>query len=66
VQKLLNNGDRFTSKVPVPSDHKYLNDSSLKEVAEFAGISVAATKSRLSRAKKTLCKAFERKEPITS
>jgi RNA polymerase sigma-70 factor (ECF subfamily) len=32
------------------------NDSSLKEVSEFAGISVAATKSRLSRAKKTLRK----------
>jgi RNA polymerase sigma-70 factor, ECF subfamily len=41
-------------------------DSSLKEAAEFAGISVAATKSRLSRAKKTLRKAFERKESITS
>jgi RNA polymerase sigma-70 factor, ECF subfamily len=36
-------------------------DSSLKEVAEFAGISVAATKSRLSRAKKTLRDAFELK-----
>jgi RNA polymerase sigma-70 factor (ECF subfamily) len=32
------------------------DDSSLKEVSEFAGISVAATKSRLSRAKKTLRK----------
>jgi RNA polymerase sigma-70 factor (ECF subfamily) len=42
------------------------NDSSLKEVAQFAGISVAATKSRLSRAKKTLRKAFERKESVTS
>jgi RNA polymerase sigma-70 factor (ECF subfamily) len=41
------------------------NDSSLKEVAEFASISVAATKSRLSRAKKTLRKAFELKESIT-
>jgi RNA polymerase sigma-70 factor, ECF subfamily len=40
-------------------------DSSIKEVAEFAGISVAATKSRLSRAKKTLRRAFERKESIT-
>ena len=39
-------------------------DSSLKEVAEFAGISVAATKSRLSRARKTLRRAFERKEYI--
>jgi RNA polymerase sigma-70 factor, ECF subfamily len=42
------------------------NDSSLKEVADFAGISVAATKSRLSRAKKTLRKAFEQKECTTS
>ena len=41
------------------------NDSSLKEVAEFAGLSVAATKSRLFRAKKTLRKAFELKESIT-
>jgi RNA polymerase sigma-70 factor (ECF subfamily) len=41
------------------------NDSSLKEIAEFAGISVAATKSRLSRAKKTLRKDFELKESIT-
>jgi RNA polymerase sigma-70 factor (ECF subfamily) len=41
------------------------NDSSLRELAEFAGISVAATKSRLSRAKKTLRKAFELKESIT-
>jgi RNA polymerase sigma-70 factor (ECF subfamily) len=32
------------------------NDSSLKEISEFAGISVAATKSRLLRAKKTLRK----------
>jgi RNA polymerase sigma-70 factor, ECF subfamily len=40
------------------------NDSSLRELAEFAGISVAATKSRLSRAKKTLRKAFELKESI--
>ena len=42
------------------------SDSSLKEVAEFAGISVAATKSRLSRAKNTLRNAFELKESITS
>ena len=42
------------------------NDSSLNELAEFAGISVAATKSRLSRAKQTLRKAFELKESITS
>jgi RNA polymerase sigma-70 factor (ECF subfamily) len=41
------------------------NDSSLRELAKFAGISVAATKSRLSRAKKTLRKAFELKESIT-
>jgi RNA polymerase sigma-70 factor (ECF subfamily) len=34
------------------------NDSSLKEVAEFTGISVAATKSRLTRAKRTLRKAL--------
>ena len=33
-------------------------DSSLKEVAEFTGISVAATKSRLTRAKRTLRKAL--------
>jgi RNA polymerase sigma-70 factor (ECF subfamily) len=38
------------------------NDRSLKEVAELAGISVAATKSRLSRARKILRKAFELKE----
>ena len=42
------------------------NDSSLKEVSEFAGISVAATKSRLSRAKKSLRKAFELNKSITS
>ena len=42
------------------------NDSSLKEVSGFAGISVAATKSRLSRAKKTLRKTFELNESITS
>jgi RNA polymerase sigma-70 factor (ECF subfamily) len=42
------------------------NDSSLNELAEFAGISVAATKSLLYRAKKTLRKAFELKESITS
>ena len=42
------------------------NDSSLNDLAEFAGISVAATKSRLYRAKKTLRKAFELKESITS
>jgi RNA polymerase sigma-70 factor, ECF subfamily len=41
------------------------SDGSLKEVAEFAGISVAATKARLSRARKTLRGAFERKDSIT-
>jgi RNA polymerase sigma-70 factor (ECF subfamily) len=41
------------------------SDSSLKEVSEFAGISVAATKSRLLRARKTLRRSFERKESIT-
>jgi RNA polymerase sigma-70 factor (ECF subfamily) len=41
------------------------NDRSLKEVAELAGISVAATKSRLLRARKTLRRAFERKDSIT-
>jgi RNA polymerase sigma-70 factor (ECF subfamily) len=41
------------------------SDSSLKEVAELAGISVAATKSRLLRARKTLRRAFERKDSIT-
>jgi len=34
------------------------NDSSVKETAELAGISVAATKSRLLRARKILRKAF--------
>jgi RNA polymerase sigma-70 factor, ECF subfamily len=34
------------------------NDSSVKEVAELAGLSVAATKSRLVRAKKILRKAL--------
>jgi RNA polymerase sigma-70 factor, ECF subfamily len=34
------------------------NDNSLKEVAEIVGISVAATKSRLLRARKILRKAF--------
>jgi RNA polymerase sigma-70 factor (ECF subfamily) len=41
------------------------NDRSIKEVAELAGISVAATKSRLLRARKTLRRAFERKDSIT-
>jgi DNA-directed RNA polymerase specialized sigma24 family protein len=36
----------------------------MKEVAEFAGISIAATRSRLLRAKKTLRRAFERKDSI--
>jgi RNA polymerase sigma-70 factor (ECF subfamily) len=34
------------------------NDGSVKEVAEIAGISVAATKSRLARARKILRKAL--------
>jgi RNA polymerase sigma-70 factor (ECF subfamily) len=38
------------------------NDHSVKEVAELAGISVAATKSRLLRARRVLRKAFELKE----
>ena len=42
------------------------SNGSLKEVAEFAGISVAATKFRLSRAKRTLRNAFELKGSITS
>ena len=37
------------------------SDSSVKEVAESAGISVAATKSRLFRARKTLRRTFEHK-----
>jgi RNA polymerase sigma-70 factor (ECF subfamily) len=41
------------------------NDSSVKEVAELAGISVAATKSRLLRARKALRRAFEPQDPIT-
>ena len=41
------------------------NDRSIKEVAELAGISVAATKSRLLRARKTLRRAFEHKDSIT-
>jgi DNA-directed RNA polymerase specialized sigma24 family protein len=42
------------------------SNASLKEVAEFAAISVAATKFRLSRAKRTLRNAFELKGSITS
>jgi RNA polymerase sigma-70 factor, ECF subfamily len=38
------------------------NDRSVKEVAELAGISVAATRSRLLRARRILRKAFELKE----
>jgi RNA polymerase sigma-70 factor, ECF subfamily len=34
------------------------NNRSVQEVAELAGISIAATKSRLSRAKKILCKVL--------
>jgi RNA polymerase sigma-70 factor (ECF subfamily) len=41
------------------------SDGSLKEVAELAGISVGATKSRLLRARKTLRRAFARKDSIT-
>ena len=40
------------------------NDRSVKEVAELAGISVAATKSRLLRARRTLRRTFERKDSI--
>jgi RNA polymerase sigma-70 factor, ECF subfamily len=42
------------------------NDHSVKEVAELAGISVAATKSRLLRARRILRKAFQLKESIPS
>ena len=41
------------------------SDCSLREVAEFAGISVAATKSRMTRAKRTLRNVFDLKESIT-
>ena len=40
------------------------SDSSLKEVAELAGISVTATKSRMLRARKSLRRAIERKDSI--
>jgi RNA polymerase sigma-70 factor, ECF subfamily len=40
------------------------DDRSVKEIAEFAGISVAATKSRLLRARKILRKALELKEAV--
>ena len=40
------------------------DDRSVKEIAEFAGISVAATKSRLLRARKILRKALELKESV--
>jgi RNA polymerase sigma-70 factor, ECF subfamily len=40
------------------------NDRSVKEIAELAGISVAATKSRLLRARKMLRKALELKESV--
>jgi len=40
------------------------NDRSVKEIAELAGISVAATKSRLLRARKILRKALELKESV--
>jgi RNA polymerase sigma-70 factor (ECF subfamily) len=39
------------------------NDRSVKEIAELAGISVSATKSRLLRARKALRRAFEREDP---
>jgi RNA polymerase sigma-70 factor (ECF subfamily) len=42
------------------------NDRSVREVAELAGISVAATKSRLLRARRILRKAFQLKESIPS
>jgi RNA polymerase sigma-70 factor (ECF subfamily) len=42
------------------------NDRSVKEIAELAGISVAATKSRLLRARRILRKAFQLKESIPS
>ena len=42
------------------------SDGSLREVAEFAGISVTATKFRLSRAKRTLRNAFDLRGSITS
>jgi RNA polymerase sigma-70 factor (ECF subfamily) len=56
---------RLTPSLRSVVEIHHSHDSSLKDVAEFAGISVAATKSRLSRAKKTLRRAFERKESIT-
>jgi RNA polymerase sigma-70 factor (ECF subfamily) len=40
------------------------DDRSVKEIAELAGISVAATKSRLLRARKILRKALELKESV--
>jgi RNA polymerase sigma-70 factor (ECF subfamily) len=40
------------------------SDSSLREVADSAGISIAATKSRLTRARKTLRRAFEHEDSI--
>jgi RNA polymerase sigma-70 factor (ECF subfamily) len=42
------------------------NDRSVKEIAELTGISVAATKSRLLRARKILRKALKLKESIAS
>jgi RNA polymerase sigma-70 factor (ECF subfamily) len=41
------------------------NDGSVKEVAQFAGISVAATKSRLSRARRILHKRLCPEESLT-
>ena len=43
-----------------------LNDRSLKETADFAGISEGATKSRLSRARISLRKALQRKSERAS
>jgi RNA polymerase sigma-70 factor (ECF subfamily) len=37
---------------------RQLNDRSVKETAELAGISIAATKSRLMRARKNLLRAL--------
>src|SRR5271156_2232873 len=44
----------------------YLNDGSLKETADLAGISMGATKSRLSRARIPLRKAWQRESESVS
>jgi RNA polymerase sigma-70 factor, ECF subfamily len=44
----------------------YLNDGSLKETADLAGISMGATKSRLSRARISLRKALQRESESVS